>query len=126
MLNTVSEKLAFILENIYTATNASGLAIIDSIGNVVAECGNVDLEVISDTVRVNCNKIQDILKFFTGTQNEEFFSINKGVKGSYLLAKINSKLFFVVFYPKQVDLLNISTELESFTQKIRNLFSKEV
>jgi len=122
MLMPFSEKLSFLIENIFISTNASGLAIMDSLGDVAAECGNVDVRAASEVLRKSCADNQQILKFFTGILDDSFFSLTKGEKGGFVMAKLNERFFLVVFYPKEVDLLDITSDLKSFVEDVRTLF----
>lgn len=122
MLKPFSEKLSFLIENIFMSTNASGLAIMDNLGDVAAECGNVDVRAASEVLRKNCSDTQNVLKFFTGIMDDSFFTLTRGEKGGFIMAKLNERFFLIVFYPKEVDLLDIAPELKSFTENVRTLF----
>ena len=122
MLTPSSDKLSFLIENIFMSTNASGLAIMDSLGDVAAECGNMDVKAASEILRRSCADSQQVLKFFTGILDDSFFSITKGEKGGFVMAKLSERFFLVVFYPKEVDLLDIVPELKSFSDNVRALF----
>jgi len=122
MLKPFSEKLSFLIENIFMSTNASGLAIMDNLGDVAAECGNVDVRAASEMLRKSCADTQQVLKFFTGLLDETFFTFTKGAKGGFVLAKLNERFFLVVFYPKEVDLLDITSDLKNFAEDVRTLF----
>ena len=126
MLNPMSQKLSFLMENLYVSTNASGIAILDNIGDVAAECGEVDIRAASEILRKTCIETQSILKFFTGIVDDHFFTMTKGVKGSFVMAKVHERFFLVVFYPKEVDLLSISSELKKFSENVSVLFEKGV
>jgi len=122
MLNPLSEKLSFLMENIYVSTQASGLALIDNIGDVAAECGNVDIKAASEILRKTCGDMQQTIKFFTGIMDNNFFTLTKGSKGGLIMAKVHERFFLVAFYPKEVDLLGISSELRKFTEEVSSLF----
>ena len=122
MLKPFSEKLSFLIENIFMSTNASGLAIMDNMGDVAAECGNVDVRAASEVLRKSCTDTQSVLKFFTGILDEGFFTITKGTNGGFVMAKVSERFFLVVFYPKEVDLLDITSELKRFSEDVKTLF----
>jgi hypothetical protein len=122
MLKPFSEKLSFLIENIFMSTNASGLAIMDSMGDLAAECGNVDVRAASEVLRKSCSDTQSILKFFTGILDDGFFTLTKGEKGGFVMAKLNERFFLIVFYPKEVDLLDIAPELKKFAEEVKTLF----
>jgi len=104
------------------STNASGLAIMDNLGEVAAECGNVDVRAASEVLRKSCSDTQSVLKFFTGILDDSFFTLTRGEKGGFVMAKLGERFFLVVFYPKEVDLLDITSELKGFTEDVRTLF----
>lgn len=122
MLKVMSEKLSFLIENLYMSTHASGLAIMDNIGDVAAECGDVDIKAASEILRKTCSDTQQVLKFFTGMTDDGFFTLTKGTNGGFAMAKVHERFFLVVFYPKQVDLLDIGPELKGFAESTRALF----
>ncbi len=122
MLNPLSDKLTFLIENLYMSTHASGLAIMDNLGSVAAECGDIDIKAASEILRKTCSNTQQVLKFFTGLADEGFFMLTKGSNGGFAMAKVHENFFLVVFYPKQVDLLHIGPDLKLFSEKIRSLF----
>ena len=122
MLKPLSDKLSFLIENIFMSTHASGLAIMDSLGDVAAECGNVDVRAASEVLRKSCSDTQHVLKFFTGILDDSFFTLTNGEKGGFVMAKLNERFFLVVFYPKEVDLLDIASDLKSFAKEVRTLF----
>lgn len=122
MLNKHFNKLEFILENLYQSTHAVGLAIVDDVGNVAAECGNLDIDVmVGPAARIISNGAS-LLASFTGAKNDPFFVWLDGAKGHATLTPVGNNLFLVIFYPKDIDILNIKDNISNFVTDIRSVF----
>ena len=105
MLKKHVEMLRFVIENLYISTNAVGIAIIDSMGNVAAECGHLDPGTISEATRNVTLNNRDLIRYFTGMEKDNFFMILKASKGGIVIAPVGEDLCLVAFYPKGVDIL---------------------
>lgn len=122
MLNKHFNKLEFILENLYQSTHAVGLAIVDDVGNVAAECGNLDIDVMVNPAARIISNGASLLASFTGAQNDSFFVWLNGTKGHATLTPVGKNLFLVIFYPKDIDILSIKDNISKFVTDIRSVF----
>jgi predicted regulator of Ras-like GTPase activity (Roadblock/LC7/MglB family) len=120
MLNRTLEKLEFILNNLYTSTNAVGLAIFDETGTIAAECGNLDTDVMSDNAARVILNADSLLALFAGKGSEPFSLWIDGARGSAMLAPVSKNLFLMIFYPKDVDIFYIKDNIGKFTADVRS------
>jgi predicted regulator of Ras-like GTPase activity (Roadblock/LC7/MglB family) len=121
MLKRSFEKLEFVLQNLFVSTKAVGLSIIDTDGNLAAECGRLDMELFSENaVRLFLNS-SNMLSDFTGS-SKEVFTWLEGDKGKMLMAKISDKFLLLVFYSRDIDIFSIKTSINSFVRDINSVF----
>ena len=118
MLNRYMERLRFLLENLYISTNALGVGIVDRSGVVAAECGKLDISVISNVSAQIVSSGGKMLEFFTGMKTNSFSLWLKGNMGSAVVAPAGENLFIIIFYPKNVDVFYIQDNIERMLSDI--------
>ncbi|MFH1222857.1 MAG: hypothetical protein V1647_00765 [Pseudomonadota bacterium] len=123
MLKKQTEMVGFLLENFYLSTNAVGVVIIDSIGNIAAECGHIDSMAVSELTRNIAQNSQKLFKNFTGVERDNIFMVIKGNRGSMAVASVGDNFYAAAFYPKVVDIFSISDNIQKFIKDIAGILS---
>lgn len=123
MLEKTLESIKFLMENTYTSTNAAGFAIVDAGGNMLGECGDIDLPMISEAVSLICARSREIYTFLNGVNEDEICLFSEGTRGRFAVYSVSKSVFMVMLFPKTVDIFRIKENLDRTASKMRELFN---
>ena len=123
MLDKRFDKIKFLMENFCTSTNAVGMALIGSSGDMLGEYGELDLYIISDAVSLISARSRDLYKFLNGIDNEEFCLYSEGSKGSFVVYSVSTNIFMIVFFPSTTDIFMLKNDFDKVALKMRELLS---
>ncbi len=123
MLDKTFESIKFLMENTYTSTNAVGFALVDAGGNMLGECGDVDLPMIAESVSLICARSRELYTFLNGINDDEICLFSEGTRGRFAIYSVSKSVFMVMLFPKTVDIFRIKENLDKTASKMRELFN---
>lgn len=117
-IDLAKDKIYFLLDNLYQATNAIGVSLLGVDNSVIAEIGTVDMELLSK----NLNFLFDAADNFSlvcDINNDDYLSlVIKKTKISFLCVRINKCFALICIYPKTVDLNSNLEDIEVIVRKL--------
>lgn len=103
MINA-NEKISFLIENMFLATNAVATSLYSHDSRIVAEIGNLDMDLIGKNFKYFFPVIDNITQTCAKNIDTYSFNIIKKNNLSVLCVRLNDLFFLVSVYSKDVDI----------------------
>lgn len=124
MLDKAFEDIKFIIENIHTSTNAVGVGLVDSSGEVLGECGDLDLSIVSESVSLVSARSRELYEFLNGVKDDSFCLYSEGSKGSFVIYSMSKSMFLLIFFPRTTNVFVIKENLDRTANRMREVFNE--
>ena len=123
MLNNEIKKLESTLENLYIATNALSVTIVDTNQNIIAECGDIETEMLLENSQTLLNNINGLFSALKLETKNEFALIESG-ENSLCLIPIKEKFFLMLITKQEANILQVKDYLISSAKNINTIMEK--
>jgi len=118
------DRLSFVLQNMFYATKAVSVFLMNFKGDVLAEMGNVDTEEFCKIIPQNMIDVQNIMQSYNSSSKDKITSVVSGTNGSFLLSLVAENIILVAFYAKNVDVFAAASDLARYSDELSATFKR--
>jgi len=117
-MSSLKDRISFIIDNIYQATNAIGVSLLGLDNSVIMEIGTIDMELLARNLSFLFSSA-DNLSSLCNINNDHYTSVLiKKNNISILCVRLNKMFSLICVYAKEID---ISNNLKDIEKIINNL-----
>lgn len=117
-MNNVKEKLSFLLENIFLSTNALAISMLGENNKIVAEIGDVDMDLLSKNLGFLFPVLDNICLSCAKSQDPYLINVIKKNSISIVCVRLTELFSLIAVYSKEVNVNSVLEELEILIKKI--------
>jgi len=118
LINSLKDKIYFIIDNIYQATNAIGVSLLGVDNSTIIEIGTLDMELLTKNLQFLFSSADNFSQV-CNINNDAYLSIAvKKNNISFLCVRINKWFSLICVYPKTVDLNSNIEDIEKLIKKL--------
>lgn len=119
--DVLENKISFLLENLYLASNALGVGLFNNKYEIIAEIGSLDMEFVGKNLKYLVAITDNFCLTCAKNIDDYSFNVLKKNNLSVLLSKLNSKFCVLSIYPKEVSIFKNIVDIESKVLNIKKL-----